>query len=123
MSDTITTVMTEEEILSAPESDYMNEAQQRFFKQRLLDLYEATCDHIQHAKEEMEAPMGFSDELDRASSEEQSMIALRIIDREQKLLPKIQQSLTRLYSSHLKMLVQREFLGLSTRHCFEDLVD
>ncbi|MCV5869597.1 RNA polymerase-binding protein DksA, partial [Escherichia coli] len=81
-------VMTEEEILAAPEADYMNEAQLAFFENRLFELYELTLAHIERAKEEMIAPMEFSDESDRASSEEQSAIALRIIDREQKLLPK-----------------------------------
>ena len=89
-------VMTEEEILAAPEADYMNEAQLAFFENRLFELYELTLAHIERAKEEMIAPMEFSDESDRASSEEQSAIALRIIDREQKLLPKIKQSLARL---------------------------
>ncbi|WP_412179788.1 hypothetical protein [Vibrio fortis] len=37
--------------------------------------------------------MEFSDDSDRAFSEEQSAIALRIVDREQKLLPKIQKTL------------------------------
>ncbi|KZX69770.1 molecular chaperone DnaK [Vibrio sp. HI00D65] len=89
-------VMTEQEILAAPEADYMNDAQLAFFEKRLIELYESTCEHIERAKSEVITPMEFSDESDRASSEEQSAIALRIIDREQKLLPKIQQSLARL---------------------------
>lgn len=51
---------------------------------------------IKEAKDQMEAPMDFSDPSDRATSEEQSSIALRIVDREQKLLPKIRQSLERI---------------------------
>ena len=31
-------VLTEEDLLKAPEKDYMNEAQLAFFKQRLLEL-------------------------------------------------------------------------------------
>ena len=91
-------LMTESEILAAPKSDYMNKAQLAFFENRLRELYESTCAHIENAKKEVIQPMEFSDENDRASSEEQSAIALRIIDREQKLLPKIQQSLSRLRS-------------------------
>ncbi|WP_047042965.1 TraR/DksA C4-type zinc finger protein [Vibrio mexicanus] len=89
-------LMSEEEILAAPESDYMNEAQLAFFENRLMELYQSTSDHIERTRKEMTQPMEFSDESDRASSEEQSAIALRIIDREQKLLPKIRQSLARL---------------------------
>lgn len=89
-------LMTEKELLSAPEDDYMNEAQLAFFENKLEELYQATVDHIESIKADMETPMGFSDENDRASSEEQSAISLRIIDREQKLLPKIRESLARL---------------------------
>ena len=44
----------------------------------------------------MAKPMGFSDPNDMASSEEASAIALRIVDREQKLLPKITEALERI---------------------------
>ena len=88
--------LSEEEILAMPESDYMNAAQLEFFRSMLIKLQESTCVRIQEARNQMTSPMGFSDENDRASCEEQSAIALRIVDREQKLLPKIQQSLMRI---------------------------
>lgn len=86
-------MLTEKQILEAPESDYMNEEQLEFFKKQLMDLYETTCERIEEAKDQMRTPVDFSDENDRASWEEQSNISLRIVDREQKLLPKIRQSL------------------------------
>ncbi|KXF83430.1 TraR/DksA family transcriptional regulator [Enterovibrio coralii] len=89
-------LMTEEEILKEPESNYMNEAQLAFFKQRLIDLHDATLARIQAAKDQMVSPMDFSDPNDRATSEEQSALALRIVEREQKLLPKIKLSLERI---------------------------
>ena len=85
--------LTEEDILSAPESDYMNEEQLEFFKHKLIELHDTTCERIKLAKEQMLNPVDLSDYSDRASTEEQSAIALRIVDREQKLLPKIQHSL------------------------------
>ncbi len=88
--------LTEEQILEQPESDYMNAEQLAFFKQRLLDLHETTSVRIEEAKGQMASPMGCSDANDRASYEEQANIALRIVEREQKLLPKIQQSLERI---------------------------
>ena len=88
--------LTEKEILAAPESDYMNADQLAFFKDQLPALHEATCARIEEAKAQMSSPIHSSDENDRASSEEQSAIALRIVDREQKLLPKIRQSLERI---------------------------
>lgn len=89
-------LLTEEQVLAAPESDYMNPEQLAFFKQLLIDLHESTCHRIQEAKDQITSPMDSSDENDRASVEELSAIALRIAEREQKLLPKIQQSLERI---------------------------
>ena len=89
-------LMTREQILNDDEDNYMNEAQLAFFKNLLIELYESTSERIEEAKQQMVAPMGFADPADRASSEEQSSIALRIVDREQKLLPKIKQSLERI---------------------------
>ena len=96
MNNTKTSNISEAMILAAPDSQYMNSEQLEFFKQRLLDLYKSTCNQINEARNKMVKPMESSDPNDRASSEEQSSVALRIVDREQKLLPKIQQSLERI---------------------------
>lgn len=88
--------LTEEQLLKAPKSKYMNEEQLVFFKERLIELHDSTCQQIVDAKKRMVSPMDFSDPSDRATSEEQSVIALRIVDREQKLIPKIRQSLERI---------------------------
>lgn len=91
-----TKLLTKEEILAAPEQDYMNPEQLAFFKQLLLDLYETTVERVREVKEQMSQSFEASDVSDRATWEEQSSIALRIVDREQKLLPKIQQALERI---------------------------
>lgn len=88
--------LTEEDIRNAPDSNYMNKEQLEFFRNKLIELHEITRSRIVEAKEQMVSPMGFSDISDRASCEEQSSIALRIVEREQRLLPKIQQSLERI---------------------------
>ena len=88
--------LTEKQVIDAPESEYMNPEQLEFFRERLMGLHESTCMRIQEAKDQIVNPMDFSDQNDRASSEEQAGIALRIVEREQKLLPKIQQSLERI---------------------------
>ncbi|UTW45096.1 TraR/DksA C4-type zinc finger protein [bacterium SCSIO 12696] len=95
-SSSKTKKLTEEQILKAPKADYMNPGQLEFFRERLLGLHDSTCARIKDAKSQMVSPMDFSDPSDRATSEEQSAIALRIVDREQKLLPKIRQSLERI---------------------------
>ncbi|KJF81739.1 molecular chaperone DnaK [Photobacterium angustum] len=99
MNNTEIRVLTEEQILQEPEDNYMDDSQLAFFKQRLIDLYESTSHHIQAAREEMghtADASDLSDVSDRATLEEQSGIALRIVEREQKLLPKIKLALERI---------------------------
>lgn len=88
--------LTEEQIKKAPEEDYMNNDQLQFFRHRLIELYEITSARIDDAKLQMANPPEINDEVDRAAWEEECSIALRIVDREQKLLPKIKQSLERI---------------------------
>ena len=85
-----------EKILRAPKADYMNADQLEFFKHELLELFDSTKIRIQDVRKQMSIASSDSDINDRASFEEQSGIALRIVDREQKLLPKIRQSLERI---------------------------
>ena len=92
------TLLTTEKILDAPEKDYMNEEQLAFFKHLLLGLYESTLVRVEEAKKQMSPPSDLSDVSDRATWEEQSSISLRIVEREQKLLPKIKQSLARIHN-------------------------
>jgi len=88
--------LTEKQILAAAASKYMNEKQLEFFKHRLIALHKSTNERIQESKDQLAHPPEFNDDNDRASWEEQNSISLRILDREQKLLPKIQQSLERI---------------------------
>ncbi|WP_339890082.1 TraR/DksA family transcriptional regulator [Neptuniibacter pectenicola] len=88
--------LTEEQIIKAPKSDYMNAAQLEFFRRRLTQLHETINERIQEAKHKMATPPELNDDSDRASWEEECSTSLRILDREQKLLPKIVQSLERI---------------------------
>ena len=89
-------IPSEEDIRNAPGSDYMNDAQLAFFKAYLIELHDITRAHIRNAKQEMANRPELTDPSDLASWEEQCAILLRIVDREQKLLPKIQQALERI---------------------------
>ena len=89
-------IPTEQQVIDAPEAEYMSDAQLAFFRQRLVELHDETRLRIQDAKEQMVIPSDLQDENDRASWEEQCAISMRIVDREQKLLPKIQQALERI---------------------------
>lgn len=79
-----------------PAEDYMNEAQLALFKKLLIELHDSTKERIKKFKDQISSPMELSDDSDRATWEEQCALSLRIVDREQKLLPKIQQALERI---------------------------
>lgn len=89
-------MMTKEEVLDAPEEDYMNDEQQAFFRQLLLDLREETLESMEKAKEQLSSPPEMNDDVDHAAYEEASRLTLRILDRERRLLPKIEEALKRL---------------------------
>ena len=86
----------EQKILDAPESEYMNAEQLEFFRQLLIELHDTTREHIRDAKEQMLSPPDITDPSDKATWEEQCSLLIRIVEREQRLLPKIQQSLERI---------------------------
>ncbi|WP_286297636.1 hypothetical protein [Vibrio apostichopi] len=46
MNEEKSNVMTEEEIVAAPETDYMDEAQLASFENRVFELDESTCADI-----------------------------------------------------------------------------
>lgn len=89
-------MLTKEELLEAPEADYMSAAQLEFFKAMLEQLRQETMDSIEAAKQTLANPPENNDEADRAAYEEESRLALRIVDRERKLLPKIDAALRRI---------------------------
>lgn len=92
----MTDLISKEALLAAPESEYMNEEQLAFFNQLLLDLKTQTMLHIEEMKASLSHPPEINDDVDRAQYEEESRLALRILDRERKLLPKIDKSLKRI---------------------------
>ena len=89
-------IVDRQQLLDAPEEDYMNDAQLDFFKVLLADLKTKTMLHIEEMKVQLSQPPEINDEVDRAQYEEDSRIALRILDRERKLIRKIEKSLKRI---------------------------
>jgi DnaK suppressor protein len=88
-------LITEEELIKMPESDYMNPAQMAFFKARLrqmeADILRNAGETTEHLRETVIVP----DPADRATIEEEHALELRTRDRERKLLKKIQQAVVR----------------------------
>jgi DnaK suppressor protein len=61
--------LTEEELLKAPEKDYMNEAQLAFFKKRLLELRDQLLQNADDTGEHLRENEITTDPSDRATLE------------------------------------------------------
>lgn len=90
-------VMTEEQLLAQPADAYMNEEQQAFFRDLLTREREALRQRIdeefQSLRETENIP---GDAADVGSAEEHRQWQLRMLEREKKLLDKIDEALDRL---------------------------
>ena len=80
---------TEAKIRKAAASRYMNEDQLEFFKERLINMKKELRQHLENERTELSKQSRECDDLDRAQVEEEIHLRLRILDRESKLLPKI----------------------------------
>ena len=90
------TLFTQAELLAQPAADYMNETQQGFFRALLLSQRTELQQRIDGEFNELREVERAADEVDLASREEQRQWQLRLLEREKKLLDKIDQALERL---------------------------
>lgn len=90
-------VMTEEELLAQPDDAYMNEQQLAFFRDLLTrereDLRERIDTEFQTLRDNDNIP---GDAADVGSAEEHRQWQLRMLEREKKLLDKIDEALDRI---------------------------
>lgn len=93
-----TRIISEEEILKAPEKDYMNATQRAFFRARLQEMEQDILRNAGETTEHLRETIIVPDPADRATIEEEHALELRTRDRERKLLKKIQQSIARIDS-------------------------
>ncbi|MDR0565354.1 MAG: RNA polymerase-binding protein DksA [Azoarcus sp.] len=93
---TSTAPMTEKEILSAPESDYMSVRQLDFFRRRLQEEKNQLLSNAQETTTHLQDNESTPDPSDRASVEEEHTLELRVRDRERKLLKKIEEAIARI---------------------------
>jgi DnaK suppressor protein len=91
-------IPTEAELLKMPESDYMNDAQLAFFRDRLQQIERDILANADETTENLRETVVVPDPADRATIEEEHALELRTRDRERKLLKKVQQSLARIDS-------------------------
>jgi len=97
-STTVIDLPTEEELLAMPESEYMNERQLAFFRERLRQLEQEILNNAGATTEHLRETQFVPDPADRATIEEEHALELRTRDRERKLLKKVQQSIARIES-------------------------
>lgn len=89
-------MLTVEQLLAAPEEDYMNEDQLAFFSALVTQQLEETHEQINDAKALVRTQQYEADELDKAAVEEDRRFQLRMIDRLTKLEPKLKETLKRI---------------------------
>jgi DnaK suppressor protein len=89
-------VLTETELLCQPPDAYMNASQQAFFRALLqaqrADLQQRIADEFEGLRDVQPS----SDPADLGSAEEQRQWQLRVLEREKKLIDKIDEALDRL---------------------------
>ena len=88
--------LTEAEIVKMPKSDYMNAAQLKFFRERLLELQRQLRENAGATTEHLRELSFAPDPADRATLEEEHALELRTRDRERKLISKINEALLRI---------------------------
>ncbi|MBO3277370.1 RNA polymerase-binding protein DksA [Pseudomonas schmalbachii] len=88
--------MTEQELLAQPASAYMSDEQQGYFRDLLLEQRDVLRSRIEGEFGELRDDDRPSDEADMASREEQRQWQLRLLEREKRLLDKIDHALERL---------------------------
>ncbi len=92
--------LTDEEVLSMSDADYMNDKQMAFFRLKLVALKLGILNSADQTTEHLrEDTVIVPDPADRATIEEEHALELRTRDRERKLLKKIEQSIGRIDSN------------------------
>jgi DnaK suppressor protein len=89
--------LTDAEVLAMPDSEYMNEKQMAFFRNKLKQLKDGILENAGETTEHLREDTSIvPDPADRATIEEEHALELRTRDRERKLLKKIEQSIARI---------------------------
>lgn len=91
-------MLTQEQLVAAPDEDYMNEEQLEFFRDLLTTMGAEIREQIESSKKELQNMQYEADELDKAALEEERRLQLRFLDRQSKLLPKIGEAIKRIDS-------------------------
>lgn len=88
--------LSEEQLRKMPASEYMNDAQLQFFRDKLTEMKRQLLENAGETSEHLRDNDMVPDPADRATIEEEHALELRTRDRERKLMKKIDQSLARI---------------------------
>lgn len=88
--------LTDEDIRSMSDDDYMNDVQLEFFRRRLDKMRSEVLARELDVKERLHQREVFADPADRATAEEEHWLDLRLRERESMLLKKIDDALRRI---------------------------
>lgn len=91
-----TSLLTKEQILAQPDEEYMNEAQLAFFRQLLTEEREELRERIDRDFQGLRDYEMPTDPADVGSAEEQRQSQLNMLEREKRLLDKIDHALDRI---------------------------
>ncbi|MCE2027267.1 TraR/DksA family transcriptional regulator [Sessilibacter corallicola] len=86
-------MITKQQLLSMPESEYMNDVQLSFFRSLLIEQKDEIEAQLVGVRDLMNDQAKEADELDRALVEEENRQRLRIADRQTKLMRKVVKTL------------------------------
>ena len=87
--------LTEAALIKMPASQYMNEAQLAFFRERLVGMQREILEKAGNTSEHLREHTAESDPADQATIEEENALELRARDRERKLLRKVEEAIRR----------------------------
>ena len=90
-------LLSDQEVIAMPDTEYMNDKQMAFFRLKLVELKRGILSNAGETTEHLrEDTSVVPDPADRATIEEEHALELRTRDRERKLLKKIEQSIQRI---------------------------
>ena len=91
-------MITEEQLKKMSDDDYMNEAQQEFFHDKLKEMKAELEESIHNARQALADNEVSSDVSDIATKQEMQQLHLRTVERQTKLLHKVEEAIDRIKS-------------------------
>ncbi|MBA1244106.1 MULTISPECIES: TraR/DksA family transcriptional regulator [Pseudomonas] len=119
--------MTKEKLLAMPADDYMNAEQQAYFTKLLQAMKVETQARIDESRIAIESLDSPADPADAASVEEERHWLVNAIERDQRLLPQLEQALGRIAEdtfgwcedSGEPIGLKRLLISPTTKYCIE----